>query len=300
MSPFKGAAPSASPSTGTGSDLADQAVFRGLRYIRLLNEEGVRPTATQVNKFAASAAPREERWEFGWESMVGQLVRTAMSVRQPAESTTDFLVRMEWAAGDAQAGLELTELGRAFLRGVIREAKEINSDDSVPSVVTLEAGNPLSLVELTQAVQEAGEGLLVDPYFRAEQLQWLITSSSIIRVLIKEPKGGTSALAVALGHFAGAERIDLRVVGGNELHDRAVVRADDGVTLIGTSVNGVGKHLTTLVRLKPEDSSSLRDRLNQLFEGAVRVEPVRVGPAATANDGTASAIDLASTPGEPA
>jgi hypothetical protein len=145
----------------------------------------------------------------------------------------------------------------------------------------------MSQVELAQATSNAGAGMLLDPYLKPEALLWLITSTEITRALIKPPRGGIGPFQVALGYTRGSERIDIRVTSTDEFHDRSIVGADGAVTLMGTSVNGLDRHLSSLTTLTAEDGASLRARYESLYSAAERIEAVRMdGVAETEVDGS--------------
>lgn len=259
---------------GAAVELTTPEVIRAIRYLRMLNDQGIRPTERQVEVFAAAGAPRPARYVSYFDTFQSYM-ESMLTFREPGESVTAFLQRMEWAATDSD-GLTLTTLGRAFLLGLARELAAMEADEATPTVVVLEPGSPLSSVELTQALAEAGAGMLVDPYFRPEQVQWIVTTTKVARVLMRDPRAGAGPHAVALGHTVGAERLEIRATGDRELHDRCVLSEDGSVTLIGTSINGVGRHLTTLVPLAAGDAKSYRDRLEGLYEAASVIQPVRV------------------------
>ena len=270
-------------------DLVPEGVLRALRYLDLLNRNGEYPTPTQVDNFAASSGP------FGVEytsPMFTNYFATIASVLptkvRDAEPVSQYLSRMEWATGAEVAdvsngfvarpeeGMKMTRLGVAFLAGARQEQAEQTDQEAVPRTVTLEPQDPLSQVELAQMTSNAGAGMLFDPYLKPEALHWLITSTEITRALIKTPDRGVGAYRVTLGYTLGSERVDLRATSSVEFHDRAIVGADGAVTIMGTSVNGVGRHLSSLTTLTPADGASLRARYESLFDAADRVEAVRM------------------------
>jgi hypothetical protein len=210
------------------------------------------------------------------------------SVRQlltEAETVSEYLIRMDWAAWDSAETYQMTSLGRAFLAGALQEEAELSDHDSLPRTVILDPQDPMSQIDLAQATSNAGAGMLVDPYLKPESLVWLVGSTQITRALIKPPDKGLGTHQMGLGVIRGAERLELRVTSSKEFHDRAIVGEDGSVTLVGSSINGVGRHLTTLVTLSADDSKSLRKRLEALFEEADPVKPVTTSEEIPVGDG---------------
>jgi len=256
-------------------DLIPEAALRALRFVELINQNGASPSATQVDKFAANGGPMGALFSSRMFDVFAKLVAaTASQMTREAETISKFIVRMEWAKESAN-GMSLTRVGSALLAGLLKESEATAESEAVPSTLVLEPDSPLSQIELAQATSQAGSGLFVDPHFQPLALPWLIASSSISRLLIKTPKVGIGAHSTALGYTKGSERLEVRAT-GSTLHDRAIVGDDRGVTLIGSSANGIGRHLTTLVRLSPADGASYRERLEELYQGAEVVEPLRL------------------------
>jgi len=82
-----------------------------------------------------------------------------------------------------------------------------------------------------------------------------------------------SALALhGLQESPAAARLEVRVSSSEECHDRAVVAADNSLLILGTSLTGIGKHGTTIVKLGPVPGDALRQQLESLWSAATKVE----------------------------
>lgn len=60
---------------------------------------------------------------------------------------------------------------------------------------------------------------------------------------------------------------------GPELHHRCVIGANGDVRLLGSSVNGVGRNLTAIMKPDPDVARFYRDRCEALWDNATVVEP---------------------------
>ena len=82
------------------------------------------------------------------------------------------------------------------------------------------------------------------------------------------------ALALhGLRESPAADRLEVRVTSSDEFHDRAVVAADKSLLILGTSLTGIGKHASTVVKLGPVPGNALRRQLEKLWASATPVEP---------------------------
>jgi hypothetical protein len=105
----------------------------------------------------------------------------------------------------------------------------------------------MSWVNLTRVVANAGAGMLVDAYFEAEFVPWLVESTTLRRVLISSrypsAEGDLARMVVALATVSNAGSLEVRATNSRELHDRCLIRADGTLQLLGSSVNGVGRNI---------------------------------------------------------
>lgn len=191
--------------------------------------------------------------------------------RVPPEPVADYLLRLQWASHSG-GRMTLSALGRA----VIRANGAGTVSHSEPIFVTLEPNSAVSYVTFARAVNDAGAGMVVDPYFKADQLDWFATSTSISRILMSSrnrQQAEVELVAVALGSGALAGHVEIRATASVAFHDRAIVHEDRSLTVIGTSINGLKKHLSYLTTLTAEDAASFRDRLESLWKTANDVAP---------------------------
>lgn len=254
-------------------------VLRTLWYIDLLARQDQPLGAVHIDRFAQRVPPQDVRranpllgMAAGFDWMFRQ---TGHVLRQP-EPVADYLLGVGWIElTDGRA--RLTYIGRAVLAASGQREAQREAEDPEVADVALDPQDPLVYVQLTRRLQKAGQGLLVDGYFKAESLVWLIESTNLRRVLIssRHPKAGKDrqTIAVALGTVPNGSDVEVRHTKDQALHDRCVVSANGDVQLLGSSVNGVGKHLTAVITPSPDIASVYRKKYESLWQSAEVVEP---------------------------
>ncbi len=196
-------------------------------------------------------------------------------LRKP-EPVASYLLEVGWIE-PFQEGARLTKIGKAVLTASGQEAAQLEATDPEVADVALDPQDPLVYVQLTRRLQKAGAGLLVDAYFKAESLVWLIESTNLRRVLIssRHPKADRDrqTIAVALATVPNSSDVEVRHTNDPALHDRCVVSANGDVQLLGSSVNGVGRHLTAVITPSTDISAVYRKKYEDLWQSAEPVDP---------------------------
>ncbi len=195
----------------------------------------------------------------------------------PKSDHLDHLIKLTWVEL-RQDRLSLTELGRALLA----DAERTDVVDSDGAVVVLDSEDPFAYGKLIAHLVKAGDGLLIDPYFRVEQLLTILIHTDITRVLLsKQHKGSRedrTAIRVALSSAPLPRNIEIRASSDDALHDRLVV-GENGVWLLGASLNSVlGSSANTMMISVPESAArTLREFANKIWNEAEPVEADVVG-----------------------
>jgi hypothetical protein len=252
-------------------------LVRALAYVNLANVGGDEPTTQELDAFSALDVPAGPD-----EADVGQLTYSYTSrvmlrgFHSPAEPVSNYMIGVGWVV--PTPGLRLTRLGRAVLRGVEMAAMETEG----VGLTVISPEDPLKYAALTRAIAAAGEGLLFDPYFKADMLSWLGGSTTIRRVLIREArreseKKDHDLFPMYLGHLEETADVEVRVTTSDTLHDRGVIHDDGAISLMGTSLSGIGKHLTTIVPLPAEAGQPWREHIERLWEDARPIVPTTGG-----------------------
>ncbi|MDN3240899.1 hypothetical protein [Glycomyces tritici] len=261
----------------SNSPIMSNVTYRSLVLISALNDVGHEPHPLAIDGYSSTPMPSDEKYE----SSIERMQRLMMYRREP-EQVVDFFLNSGWVAhGDN--GLIITDLGRHVLQahrmltGISDEATQVcevlNSSED-------ESGLPVT--QLTRFTSEAGAGLLVDPYFLPDMLPWLLRSTKITRVLVKEPKhppkkkaGPIQLLASAL-HDLQAEvkdRLEVRYSTSTNLHDRCIISEDKTVSLLGTSLTGIHSHLTVIYPLPSSLQRSYVATIEKFWKEATLIQP---------------------------
>jgi hypothetical protein len=130
------------------------------------------------------------------------------------------------------------------------------------SDIVLNSEDPIAFARVVQRIAETGPGLLVEPYFRLDDLMPIVYYTQVARVLTSERTKPTERDGLKLG----VERLvldrpfEVRVA-GRELHDRYVIPEAGGAQFIGASLNRLGQVATAMGAL--HDGA---DRLRELYE----------------------------------
>ena len=107
--------------------------------------------------------------------------------------------------------------------------------------MTIEPQNPISYAEVIQRIAQHKDAMLVDPYFKLDQIMDIVNYTSVSRVLTSEKigKAAVAGLAKAMAQIVVGRSFEIRV-GKKDLHDRCIVPPDGNVDFIGTSLSGGG------------------------------------------------------------
>lgn len=235
--------------------------------------QGIVLTRYDVDQIATVPPPRDVVYQSIRSFALSGLFDRSVQAEK-AQPVAAYLIAVHWAS-ETPEGLRLTDRGRAVLRLSGADAKVHAVHDPVVNDVALSPDDPLVYTVLTRRLAVAGEGMLVDPYFKAENLQWILEATSIKRILISK-KASTKErpiIAVALGTLTNGHEVEVRATDDPNLHDRRVIAADGSVQMIGTSINGVGRHETSMIAPEPAIARAYRESSEKLWTSAEQVEP---------------------------
>jgi hypothetical protein len=152
----------------------------------------------------------------------------------------------------------------------------------------LRPDDPFVYIELTRAISEAGAALLVDPYFKADMLGWLYNATQVTQLLLSSARGAQAREAELIALFLdgiqetpNVGRIEIRATDSPVLHDRCIVREDGGVLLLGTSITGIGRHLSTIIPMPATGAVAMRAAIDKIWQAAEIVEATKIRRAGT-------------------
>ena len=250
-------------------------LVRVLFYVDLAGSVGL--TTEELDDYAVVRAPHAAYTkaidDYEW-------MRDRFTERIEAGPVAGYMKTVGWITESQTHGRwVLSDLGRLLVNrlggsGPIDEPTEAGA-------IVLSPEDPMRYELLTRKLADAD--LLVDPFFKAEQLEWLVQATQIRRILIS--KGGaadikrgspdkvqnSALIQMALGVMAHQDPDfpDIRVTQSVALHDRAVVYRSKPTALLGTSLTGVAIHLSVYVPLPAEASATYSSHLESLWSDAL-------------------------------
>jgi hypothetical protein len=173
--------------------IADEEVHRFLKYVAAVTGQGYRLIKDEAEAFIAASNRRQVG---GLAQVVGEsLTRSMLAISGRIESTAEWLQRLGWVSirGDE---IKISDLGQAVLRHLEQEEIEATG----PIDVLLEPQNPISYAETIRRIAHHEDALLIDPYFKLDQLMDVVHYTSVTRVLssVKLKKPEIAGLAKAM------------------------------------------------------------------------------------------------------
>jgi hypothetical protein len=253
-------------------EIVSEETHRVLAYVDALNRHGVKPRRLWVEQFADNPEPKVKR--------IGGLAAIQASARRAAtlgervvadETFTDYLARLGWAEFDHDA-VELTSMGRALLKALNAPAIEETETDVFE--VVLDPEDPFAYAQALHGVSSVKNALLIEPYFRLEQLMDVAEFDNITRVLLGTNLKARDYEVLATGLAALPEGRSLKVRKAKNLHDRYLIPSDEGrVLMLGSSLGGIGRKVSTMTTLGEVASRALREAHEELWRSADVLPP---------------------------
>lgn len=254
--------------TLAGMKIATDGQHRALAFIDACNGSGYSPERSEVDSWLREPQPPSRVL-----AAISMMVTASLGDFFGRGDTLDHLIELGWIT--ESPGLRLTELGRALLAA----AERAESGEGEAGIVVLDREDPFAYARLIGHLAKAKQGLLVDPYFRIDQLMTVLNGTTIARVLISKQHGRSkedrSALAVALDSPSLPRQIAIRATSDPALHDRLIVGEDGEVWTLGASLNSVATTSTVIVPVPQAGADALRQQAEKLWDDAkeVRMTP---------------------------
>lgn len=258
-------------------EIADEITHRVLAYVAAVQRQGERLTSQQVDMYAWAPDHRVEV-----TSSIGTSLRWAaiLTSRSEEETFTDYLERLGWVdISDRQ--VSITRTGTAVLRAL--NAPALDERDAPSLEIVLDPQDPFAYARALGELAQIEDALIVDAYFRLEQLIDVTELGNVSRVLTsRRSNAEMKTLASGLAALPAERPIEIRL--GDNLHDRFFIPPAGPVRGLGTSLNGVGKRSTTLLTTIGHDAGDvIRKLFNDKWRDAEVLEPiVRQSPPARA------------------
>ena len=217
-------------------DLLDEESHRLLLWAVRLFEVGGTPTRKELRRLAEPRRP------------AALAVVSGLSGRDAefSEGALSSLVRRGLLEVVADDRLVPTDMGR-----VVVNALGLHPEDAPLFEVLdtdLRSSDPLAFARVVGRIAALDRPMVVDPYCRRPQMEYLITHTSVSRVLVSD-RLSAEDLDDLIGLVGSITRRDtklrLRVAPADELHDRHVINGDR-VLQVGGTVHSVGAGTTVL------------------------------------------------------
>lgn len=256
--------------------IATSHVERALRYVAALAGSGESLTVDEVDTYATREPPKGAAKTNALSAVfAGFSAGTRTST--PAEPVVAYCQAVKWLDVSGRQVL-MTPRGYAVLRALTQQEDE-NTQGGQPVVVVLTPNDPWNGYKMAKPMRDAGEGMIVDPYFPPDLLPWLAEETHISRVLLKKDKAAGIAEALAAIGTAGRE-LEVRTAASG-IHDRAIVHFDQQITVLGVSTNTSGKSLSVMIDLPAAAAAEYLRELENLWESAKPVTPKRMRAVGT-------------------
>jgi hypothetical protein len=244
-------------------EIATKADHRVLAYLWALTRRDIGVADWAVNAYAArdrgvNRPPLSQNLFKVSEAMA------ALAGLGAAETTTDRFLALGWIKSERRF-LKLTDLGRAVLDEM--NERETTVDD--PLALVIKPDDPVAYARVIEQIATQEDVLLVDSYLTAESLALLLGHTPVRRFLTsnKGPNGKArvASLAAVLATVVGGEKVEIRL--GTE-HDRYVIPGKGPIQHLGTSLNGVGKHLSVMTFLRDPVAAEIRRLMEAAWSSA--------------------------------
>jgi hypothetical protein len=210
-------------------DLLDEESHRLLLWAVRLFEVGGTPTRKELRRLAEPRRPAAL-------AIVSGLSGRAGDFSEGAIASLDRRGLIELVAGDRIAP---TELGRLVVNALGLHPDEAPLFEVLDT--DLRSSDPLAFARVVGRIAAMDQPLVVDPYCRRPQLEYLVTHTSANRVLVSD-RLTDADLAELVDCVNSIKRrgtkLRLRVAPAAEIHDRHVINGDRVLQVGGTAQTG--------------------------------------------------------------
>lgn len=253
-------------------ELLDEESHRLLLWAVRLNEVGSSPTAEELHQLSQ---PRRPAAETVVRSLTGRAT-------EYAEDTLASLIRRALVEHRDDGTVVATELGRTVVN-----ALGLHPDDT-PLFEVIEAdmrsSDTLAFARVAGRLAALDRPMLVDPYCRVDQLEYLVTHTSITRVLVSDrlDDGDLDSIAQLVDSIKRRPvRLRVRVAPAAAIHDRHVIDSDR-VLQVASTVGAPGTTATVITEAI-DAADAVRSYYRSVWRAADKLasyRPGRLGDAA--------------------
>jgi hypothetical protein len=236
---------------------------RGLAYVRAVSERGYSLSKSEFDAYVEKPERVLPKLYPAISKLVDDAVSQIVGMRvSEGENVRQWLVRVRWLEEKADS-VRLTSLGKAVL-----EAAEGEERQGEPATeVVLLPTDELAYSRVLGAIAGMGASALIDPYLDVDALRDVVNFTGVTRILVGTDPARCAGVGVALRALGCESKVEARSSG--EFHDRFVIGDDSGVAMLGTSLNGVGKRVTVMVRLSEAVAiAAVKEAFRKAWDGS--------------------------------
>ena len=248
-------------------------IERALQYVALLNEADLAPTPDDLDRFVTTKLPSGSTSSnvLGRQFRVTAFSELLKSTWEPGEPVAKYIIEMGWASQEASGGLRITAAGQALSQ---YSKQQDLSNEGVLKVFTSTPDQPLILSHLLAVMANRNSSTYIDPFLDLENVKMLIGSTPIRKVLTTR-SNDTPAIQKLLKEVDGTHQVEIRLVKNRkQLHDRAILHEAGGVTIVGTSLNGVKGKYSVAVDLPASVVADFYAKMTLLWDQSTTLEPL--------------------------
>lgn len=248
-------------------------IERALQYTALMNEADLAPTPEDLDKFVMTKLPNGSTSSnvFARQFRVTGLSEFLKTAWEPGEPVAKYMIAMGWVKREASGGLRITVAGQALSQYSKRQDV---ANEGVLKVFTSTPDQPLILSHLLAVMANRNSSTYIDPFLDLENVKMLIDSTPIRKVLTTKSKD-TVAIQKLLKELDGSHQVEIRLVKNRkQLHDRAILHEAGGVTIVGTSLNGVKGKYSVAVDLPASVVADFYAKMTLLWDKSATLEPL--------------------------
>lgn len=243
-----------------GMDLLDEESHRLLLWAVRLDEVGGAPTRKQLLRLAEPRRP------------VAMAITAALNGRdvEYAEGAISSLLRRGLLERISDRALAPTRLGREVISAVGLHPEEMPMFEVLDA--DLQSSDPLAFARVVGRIASLDRPMVIDPYCRRAQLEYLVAHTAVRRVLVSDRL--TDSELDDLSDYVATIRnrptkLRVRVASAGDIHDRHVVSADRVLQVGGTAHSSAAG---TTVLAEPVDlSATVRDYYRRIWKQSAKL-----------------------------
>jgi hypothetical protein len=267
-------------------EIADENTHRLLAYIDALNRQGIKPGFDLVDAFGDQSSRAHRRSNSLAEAVMPSIAKFS-SFTVWTEDPSEYLERLGWI-DVVDREVELNRVGRAMLRAL--NTPQLDFEASPTAEIVLGTDDPFAYAQVVQVLGGAGPAMLVEPYLRVQNLIDIDDLHNINRILVGSKLKANEYAALAVGLGAVNERRPLEIRKATDLHDRYLIPDTGHVLMLGISLGGIGKKVSTLTTLGDPASGGLRQVFEEAWAAAEPINPTGAGQSLPVSGGLSAEV----------